>query len=60
MARKQTFNSKNQLNKILQDVDTIQGEAIIDEKNKTISAKFNGTIQSKEVIWQMMDLHKNS
>ena len=45
MARKQTFNNKNQLNKILQDVDTIQGEAIIDQKNKTISAKFNGTIK---------------
>ena len=45
MARKQTFNNKNQLSKILQDVDTIQGEAIIDEKNKTISAKFNGTIK---------------
>ena len=45
MARKQTFNSKNQLNKILQDVDTIQGKAIIDEKNKTISAKFSGTIK---------------
>ena len=45
MATKQTFNSKNQLNKILQDVDTIQGEAIIDEKNKTISAKFDGTIK---------------
>ena len=45
MARKQTFNSKSQLNKILQDVDTIQGEAIIDEKNKTISAKFSGTIK---------------
>ena len=45
MARKQTFNNKNQLSKILQDVDTIQGEAIIDEENKTISAKFNGTIK---------------
>ena len=45
MATKQTFNNKNQLNKILQDVDTIQGEAIIDEKNKTISAKFDGTIK---------------
>ena len=45
MARKETFNNKNQLSKILQDVDTIQGEAIIDEKNKTISAKFNGTIK---------------
>ena len=61
MARKETFKSKNQLvNKILKYVDKIDGEAIIDEKNKTISAKFNGTIQSKEVIWQMMDLHKNS
>ena len=45
MAIKQTFNNKNQLNKILQDVDTIEGEAIIDEKNKTISAKFDGTIK---------------
>ena len=45
MARKQTFNNKNQLSKILQDVDTIQGEAIIDEENKTISAKFSGTIK---------------
>ena len=45
MARKETFNNKNQLSKILQDVDTIQGEAIIDEENKTISAKFNGTIK---------------
>ena len=50
MARKQTFNSKNQLNKILQDVDTIQGEAIIDEKNKTISAKFNGTIKGDYMV----------
>ena len=58
MSRKQTFNSKNQLNKILQDVDTIQGEAIIDEKNKTISA--NLVEQSKEDIWQMMDLLQNN
>ena len=32
MARKEVFNNKNQLvNKILKYVDTIQGEAIIDE-----------------------------
>ena len=45
MIVEEDFNNKNQLNKILQDVDTIQGEAIIDEKNKTISAKFSGTIK---------------
>ena len=46
MARKETFKSKNQLvNKILKYVDKIDGEAIIDEENKTISAKFNGTIK---------------
>ena len=45
MARKETFKSKNQLvNKILKYVDKIQGEAIIDEENKTISAKFNATM----------------
>ena len=45
MARKATFKSKNQLvNKILKYVDKIQGEAIIDEENKTISAKFNATM----------------
>ena len=45
MARKETFKSKNQLvNKILKYVDKIDGEAIIDEENKTISAKFNATI----------------
>ena len=45
MARKEVFNNKNQLNKILKYVDTIQGEAIIYEENKIISAKFNGTIK---------------
>ena len=45
MARKEAFNSKNQLvNKILKYVDKIQGEAIIDEENKTISAKFSATM----------------
>ena len=45
MARKETFKSKNQLvNKILKYVDKIDGEAIIDEENKTISAKFSATI----------------
>ena len=45
MARKETFKSKNQLvNKILKYVDKIDGEAIIDEENKTISAKFNATM----------------
>ena len=45
MARKETFKSKNQLvNKILKYVDKIDGEAIIDEENKRISAKFNATI----------------
>ena len=45
MARKATFKSKNQLvNKILKYVDKIDGEAIIDEENKTISAKFNATM----------------
>ena len=45
MARKEVFNSKNQLvNKILKYVDKIQGEAIIDEKNKTINAKFSATM----------------
>ena len=45
MARKEVFNSKNQLvNKILKYVDKIQGEAIIDEENKTISAKFSATM----------------
>ena len=45
MARKETFKSKNQLiNKILKYVDKIDGEAIIDEENKTISAKFSATM----------------
>ena len=45
MARKATFKSKNQLvNKILKYVDKIDGEAIIDEENKTISAKFSATM----------------
>ena len=45
MPRKEIFKSKNQLvNKILKYVDKIDGEAIIDEENKTISAKFNATI----------------
>ena len=45
MARKETFQSKNQLvNKILKYVDKIDGEAIIDEENKTISAKFSATM----------------
>ena len=45
LARKETFKSKNQLvNKILKYVDKIDGEAMIDEENKTISAKFNATM----------------
>ena len=45
MPRKEIFKSKNQLvNKILKYVDKIDGEAIIDEENKTISAKFSATI----------------
>ena len=45
MARKETFKSKNQLvNKILKYVDKIDGEAIIDEENKTISARFSATM----------------
>ena len=45
MPRKEIFKSKNQLvNKILKYVDKIDGEAIIDEENKTISAKFNATM----------------
>ena len=45
MARKESFKSKNQLvNKILKYVDKIDGEAIIDEENKTISAKFSATM----------------
>ena len=45
MPRKEIFKSKNQLvNKILKYVDKIDGQAIIDEENKTISAKFNATM----------------
>ena len=44
MIVEEDFNNKNQLNKILKKVDTIQGKAIIDTKNKTINAKFNATI----------------
>ena len=44
MARKEVFNNKNQLNKILKKVDTIQGKAIIDPQNKTINAKFSATM----------------
>ena len=44
MIVEEEFSNKNQLNKILKKVDTIQGKAIIDTKNKTISAKFSATI----------------
>ena len=44
MIVEEEFNNKNQLNKILKKVDTIQGKAIINTKNKTINAKFNATI----------------
>ena len=44
MIVEEEFNNKNQLNKILKKVDTIQGKAIIDTQNKTINAKFNATI----------------
>ena len=45
MVRKEPFKSKNQLvNKILKYVDKIDGQAIIDEENKTISAKFSATM----------------
>ena len=45
MERKETFKSKNKLvNKILKYVDKINGEAIIDEENKTINAKFSATM----------------
>ena len=45
MPRKEIFKSKNQLvNKILKYVDKIDGEAIIDEENKIISAKFDATM----------------
>ena len=44
MIVEEDFNNKNQLNKILKKVDTIQGKAIIDTQNKTINAKFNATM----------------
>ena len=44
MIVEEEFNNKNQLNKILKKVDTIQGKAIINSKNKTINAKFNATM----------------
>ena len=44
MIVEEEFNNKNQLNKILKKVDTIQGKAIIDEENKTINAKFSATM----------------
>ena len=44
MIVEEEFNNKNQINKILKKVDTIQGKAIIDNKNKTINAKFNATM----------------
>ena len=44
MVTEEDFNNKNQLNKILKKVDTIQGKAIIDTQNKTINAKFSATM----------------
>ena len=44
MVIEEDFNNKNQLNKILKKVDTIQGKAMIDTKNKTINAKFSATM----------------
>ena len=44
MILEEDFNNKNQLNKILKKVDTIQGKAIIDTKNKTINAQFSATM----------------
>ena len=44
MVIEEEFNNKNQLNKILKKVDTIQGKAIIDPQNKTINAKFSATM----------------
>ena len=44
MIVEEDFNNKNQLNKILKKVDTIQGKAIIDIKNKTINANFIATM----------------
>ena len=57
MIVEEEFNNKNQLNKILKKVNTIQGKAIIDTQNKTVP---NLVQQLQEDIWQMMDLHKNS
>ena len=44
MVIEEDFNNKNQLNKILKKVDTIQGKAMIDTQNKTINAKFSATM----------------
>ena len=44
MILEEDFNNKNQLNKILKKVDTIQGKAIIDTQNKTINAQFSATM----------------
>ena len=44
MVTEEDFNNKNQLNKILKKVDTIQAKAIIDTQNKTINAKFSATM----------------
>ena len=44
MVIEEEFNNKNQLNKILKKVDTIQGKAIIDPQNKIINAKFSATM----------------
>ena len=44
MLVEEDFNNKNQLNKILKKVDTIQGKAIIDTQNKTINANFSATM----------------
>ena len=44
MIVEEEFNNKNQLNKILKKVDTIQGKAIIDTQNKTINAQFSATM----------------
>ena len=44
MVFEEDFNNKKQLNKILKKVDTVQGKAIIDPKNKTINAKFSATM----------------
>ena len=44
MIVEEDFNNKNQLNKILKKVDTIQGKAIIDTQSKTINAQFSATM----------------